>query len=156
MRDGTERVSAAAARLGLPVRIVARPNATSLAQAAALLGIRPDQIVKSLVVKRHDGAFLFALIPGGRKISWPKLRAAVGVNRLALPDADIALAATGYPRGAITPLGSAQPWPVFADSAIPDGEVALGAGERGYSAFVDSGRLLAALRATVGEVTDPE
>lgn len=154
--DGRERVAADAARLGLAVRIVARPDASSLEHAAKLLGVRPDRIVKSLVVRRHDGGFLFALVPGGRKVSWPKLRGAVGVNRLALPDADAAFDATGYPRGAITPLGSAAQWPVYADLAIPAGEVALGAGERGYSAFVDSGSLLVALGASVADLTEPE
>ncbi len=70
-----------------------------------ILGVDPGTIVKSLVVKRHDGSFLFALIPGDRQISWAKLRAVVGVNKLQLPDAEQALAATGYGRGTITPLG---------------------------------------------------
>ncbi|MGH3706224.1 MAG: aminoacyl-tRNA deacylase, partial [Agromyces sp.] len=112
---GADRVRADAAARGLDVEIIERPAARSLEEAAELMGITPGDIVKSLVVKRSDGAFVFALVPGGRKISWPKLRAVVGVNKLQLPDASLALAATGYERGTITPLGSTTAWPVVAD-----------------------------------------
>lgn len=153
---GRERVEAHAAAHGLAVSIVARPEAHSLHDAATLLGITPGEIVKTLVVKRSDGTFLFALVPGGRKISWSKLRALVGVNRLSLPTAGLALEATGYARGTITPLGSTTAWPVFADRLITGRRVALGAGEPGHSAFVDADALLAALDATIADITDPE
>ncbi|GAH58243.1 unnamed protein product, partial [marine sediment metagenome] len=51
---------------GLRVDVVERPAANSLEEAADLLGIEPGDIVKTLVVKRHDGGFLLALVPGGR------------------------------------------------------------------------------------------
>src|SRR5690349_19257490 len=116
--EGRERVAADAAARGIPIEIIERPAARSLEEAAELLGITPADIVKSLVVKRHDGTFLFAEVPGDRQISWAKLRAVVGVNKLQLPEASVALDATGYERGTITPLGSTTPWPVFVDSRI--------------------------------------
>jgi Cys-tRNA(Pro) deacylase len=142
----------AAAALGLEIELVERPAADSLEGAAALLGLEPSSIVKSLVVARSDGTFLFALVPGDRQIAWAKLRAAVGVNKLRLPSADEALAATGYERGTIVPLGSTTAWPVFADERIT-GRVALGAGEHGFSAFVEASQLLSALDATVADIT---
>ncbi len=83
--EGAERFLSDAAARGLDVDVVERPAARSLEEAADILGIRPADIVKSLVVKHRDGSFLFALIPGDRQISWPKLRALVGVNKLSLP-----------------------------------------------------------------------
>lgn len=151
---GTDRVRAAAADLGLDVELIERPAADSLESAAALLGIDPSSIVKSLVVKKHGGTFLFALIPGGKQISWSKLRAVVGVNKLSMPSADVALEATGYERGTITPLGSSTPWPVYADASIVGNRVALGAGAHGFSAFVDADALIAALGATVADISD--
>jgi Cys-tRNA(Pro) deacylase len=152
---GRQRVAADALARGLDVELRERPEARSLEDAAQLLGIAPSDIVKTLVVKRHDGTFLFALVPGGRQISWPKLRAIVGVNKLRLPEASVALEATGYERGTITPLGSTTAWPVFADETV-SGRIALGAGEHGLSAFVDAGSLIRALGATVADITDPE
>ncbi len=151
--SGRERVQKDADARGIPVEFVSRPPAGSLEEAAELLGISPASIVKTLVVKRHDGTFLFALVPGDRQISWAKLRSVVGVNKLQLPDASLALEATGYVRGTIVPLGSATAWPVFADSRIA-GRIALGAGEAGLSAFVDAASLITGLDATVADITD--
>jgi Cys-tRNA(Pro) deacylase len=147
-----DRVQQDADARGVAVEFVERPAAGSLEEAAGLLGIPPAQIVKSLVVKRSDGTFLFALVPGDRQISWPKLRAAVGVNKLKLPTAEAALEATGYERGTITPLGSTTAWPVLADERIA-GRIAMGAGEHGLSLFVDAADLLPALHATVADIT---
>lgn len=152
---GQERFLADAAARGLTVQIVERLAAKSLEEAARILGITPADIVKSLVVKHKDGNFLFALIPGDRQISWPKLRSLVGVNKLSLPPADVALEATGYERGTITPLGSTNPWPVYADASITGRRISMGAGAHGYSAFVDADALTAALGAVVADISEP-
>jgi Cys-tRNA(Pro) deacylase len=154
MTSGRERVQTDASARGIPIEIIERPAARSLEEAATILGISPADIVKSLVVKRHDGNFLFALIPGDRQISWGKLRAVVGVNKLQLPEASLALAATGYERGTITPLGSTTAWPVFADESIVGRRISMGAGEHGYSLWVEADQLLAGLGATVADISD--
>lgn len=107
------------------------------------------------MVKRSDDTYLFALIPGDRAISWPKLRAVVGVNKLQLPDQERALAATGYERGTIVPVGSTNDWPVYADADITGRRVAMGAGAHGYSMFVEADDLIAAYGATVADISQP-
>jgi Cys-tRNA(Pro) deacylase len=152
---GLERVRAAASALGLDIELRERPAAGSLAEAAALLGLSPADIVKTLVVKRSDDTFLYALVPGDRAISWPKLRAVVGVNKLQLPDPESARAATGYERGTIVPIGADGDWPVFADADIVGRRIAMGAGAHGYSLFVDADALIAAYGATVADISQP-
>lgn len=154
--DPHARVRDAAAARGLDIEIRERPQAGSLHEAAALLGIDPSGIVKTLVVKRADDTYLFALVPGGRSISWPKLRAVVGVNKLRLPEPELALAATGYERGTIVPIGSTTDWPVFADESIVGQRVAMGAGTHGYSLFVEADDLIAAYGATVADISVEE
>ncbi|PZE29940.1 aminoacyl-tRNA deacylase [Curtobacterium sp. MCBD17_028] len=154
--DGPDRFAADADARGLEVEIVERGPSASLGEAAAALGIQPGDIVKSLVVKRHDGGYLFALVPGGRSIAWKKLRAVVGVNKLSMPDAGTALEATGYERGTITPIGSTTPWPVYADERIAGRRVAMGSGRHGASAFVDADALVAAYGAVLADITDEE
>jgi Cys-tRNA(Pro)/Cys-tRNA(Cys) deacylase len=151
---GQERVAADAAARGISIDFVARPAASSLEEAAGLLGVAAASIVKTLVVKRHDGSYLFALIPGDRQISWAKLRGVVGVNKLRLPEAQLALEATGFERGTITPLGSSTAWPVFADARIAGQRIAMGAGAHGVSAFVSADELIAGLGATVADISD--
>ncbi|MET1044135.1 MAG: YbaK/EbsC family protein [Microbacteriaceae bacterium] len=151
---GRDRVEADAAAKGLAIEIVERPHVRSLEEAAAALGIEPADIVKTLVVKRQDGNYLFALIPGDKQIGWAKLRGVVGVNRLKLPEADAALEATGYERGTITPFGSTTAWPVYADESIVGRRVSMGAGDHGHSLFVDADALIAAFEATVADIAD--
>ncbi|MCW2163000.1 Cys-tRNA(Pro) deacylase [Microbacterium hydrothermale] len=153
MSDPTIRVREAARERGLSVDVRERPAASSLVEAAGLLGIPPSAIVKTLVVKRSDDTYLFALVPGDRAISWPKLRAVVGVNKLRLPEPELALAATGYERGTIVPIGSTTAWPVFADERIVGERIAMGAGAHGYSLFVDADDLIAAYGAVVADIT---
>ena len=152
---GRDRVAADAAARGLDVEFVERMRARSLEEAAELLGIAPSSIVKTLVVARSDGSFLFALVPGDRQLAWPKLRALVGVNKLRLPDAAEALAATGFERGTITPLGSTTAWPVYADTRMQGRRASLGAGSHGASLFVAADELLASLSAPVADITEP-
>ena len=90
----------------------------SLAEAAEARGVEPADVVKTLVVRRGEGDFLFVLVPGDRAISWPKLRDLLGVSRMSMPDAATALEATGYERGTITPFGSTTAWPVIADERL--------------------------------------
>ncbi|MDX6220139.1 MAG: Cys-tRNA(Pro)/Cys-tRNA(Cys) deacylase [Frankiales bacterium] len=128
----------------------------SLAEAATARGVSPAAVVKTLVVRRAAGDYLFVLVPGDRQISWPKLRALLGVSRMTLPSADEALEATGYERGTITPFGSTTAWPVVADSAMVGHEVTLGGGAHGVAVKLQADDAIAALDARVADVTEPE
>jgi Cys-tRNA(Pro) deacylase len=128
----------------------------SLAEAAEARGVQPVDVVKTLVVRRGEGDFLFVLVPGDRSLSWPKLRDLLGVSRMSMPDAATALQATGYERGTITPFGSTTAWPVVADDRLRGRTITLGAGAHGVAIAVDADRALAALDAVVHDVTDPE
>lgn len=124
----------------------------SLAEAAAARGIEPSQLLKTIVVRRAASDFVFVLVPGDREISWPKLRALLGVNRMSMPDAATALAATGYVRGTITPFGSLRAWPVVIDASAV-GEVSLGAGASGVGIVAAADDVVRALDAQVADVT---
>ena len=141
---------------GVSYEVVRHGPVRSLAEAAAARGVEPAAVVKTIVVRRGDDDYLFVLVPGDRTISWPKLRALLGVSRLSMPDAATAKEVTGYERGTITPFGSLRAWPVVADQRIGGRKVSIGAGAPGVAATVDGDELVSALGATVADVTDPE
>jgi Cys-tRNA(Pro)/Cys-tRNA(Cys) deacylase len=153
---GEERALAAVRAAGLGHRVIRHGPVRSLAEAAHARGVEPAAVVKTLVVRRADDDFLFVLVPGDRTIAWPKLRAVLGVSRLSMPDAETALAATGYERGTITPFGSTTAWPVVADERLLGHEVTLGGGAHGVAVAVAADAAVAALSATVADITDPE
>jgi Cys-tRNA(Pro)/Cys-tRNA(Cys) deacylase len=148
-----ERAIAALEASGIPYRVVRHGRVGSLAEAAAARGIEPRALLKSLVVRRADDDFLFVLVPGDREISWPRLRALLGVSRLSMPDAATALAVTGYERGTITPFGSTRAWPVVMDASVAGTEVSLGAGAHGVGVVARADDVAAALGAQVADVT---
>jgi Cys-tRNA(Pro) deacylase len=163
MSDATPATPAteALAASGVPHTVVTHGMVRSLEEAAAARGVEPRQVLKTIVVRRGEDDYLLVLVPGDRQISWPKLRALLGVSRLSMPDAEVAKAATGYERGTITPFGArpsitGEPWPVIADTLIAErGEpVSIGGGAHGVSATLAPADLIAAARAHVADVTD--
>lgn len=143
---------------GLTYEITRHDRVGSLAEAAAARGVEPRDIIKTLVVRRSEGDFLFVLVPGDREISWPKLRALLGVNRLSMPDKEVAKDVTGYERGTITPFGSTTAWPVIADGDLtgdPQRTISLGAGAHGVAVTVAAEAALAHLGAQIADITDP-
>ncbi len=145
----------AIAASGLAHTVIRHGRVGSLQEAAAARGLEPRDIVKTMVVRRAADDHLLVLVPGDRTISWPKLRALLGVNRLSMPDAGEAKQITGYESGTITPFGTRRPLPVVADERILGRRVSIGGGEHGVAATLDGVELLRFLAATIADVTDP-
>ncbi len=140
----------------LDFTVVRTERPSSVEESAALQGIRPGQLLRTIVVRRGKDDYVFVLVPGGRQIDWSKLRAHLGVRRLSLPDEGEAKEATGYERGAITPFGSTTAWPVLADASVAKlDRVAIGGGARGVNVHVSAAGLLAHLDADVADLTQP-
>jgi Cys-tRNA(Pro) deacylase len=158
---GEDTAAAALAAAEVKYTVTRHGRVGSLAEAAAARGVEPDAIIKTLVVRRGENDFLLVLVPGDRGISWPKLRALLGVSRLSMPDAEIARAATGYERGTITPFGALGDWPVIADERITTmPAVSIGGGAHGVAFTLTGTDLLAALASMpattlTADVTDP-
>lgn len=131
---------------------IERPS--SVEESATRQGIEVGSLLRTIVVRRGADDYVFVLVPGGRQISWPKLRAHLEVKRISLPDAGEAQAATGYERGAITPFGSTTAWPVIADATV-EGRVAIGGGAHGVNLHLEAVDLFEATDAVVVDVTDP-
>ncbi|MFN8623287.1 MAG: YbaK/EbsC family protein [Chloroflexota bacterium] len=149
---------AARALAGSTLRHELRPSGSprSVEEAAAFQGVPVASILRTIVVRRATDDYLFVLVPGGRRIAWPRLRSLLGINRMTLPDADEAKAATGYERGTITPFGATRDWPIVADATLRGaGRVVLGGGRRGVTLHVDADELLAYTAATVADISDP-
>ena len=139
----------------VPHRVVVTEPANSAEESAEFQGIDLRQLLRTIVVRRSENDYLFVLVPAGRRFDWPKLRAHLGIKRISLPDADEARAVTGYERGAITPFGSTNAWPVIADASIHDLEfVAIGGGRRGTNVHLAPADLIAATNAEVVDADD--
>ena len=141
---------------GLRFEAVRTGCPSSAEESASLQGIELHQLLRTIVVRRGADDYLFVLVPGGRQIDWPRLRAHLGVSRLSLPDAEEAKAATGYERGSITPFGASTAWPVIADGGVAETDrVAIGGGAHGVNLHLGSADLIAFLGADIVDMTRP-
>jgi Cys-tRNA(Pro) deacylase len=149
--------TAAIATSGVAYRVIRTERAGSAEEAATLQGIPLAALLRTIVVRRGDDDYLFVLVPAGRRFDWPKLRAQVGVRRMTLPDADEAREVTGYERYTITPFGSARAWPVIVDGSVMEQPVvSVGGGAFGVNIHLAPADLVAALGATVADVSNPD
>jgi Cys-tRNA(Pro) deacylase len=153
--DAETPATRALAASGIAHTVVRHGRVGSLAEAAAVRGVEPSAVVKTMVVRRGEGDHLFVLVPGDRQISWPKLRALLGVNRISMPDAHAAREVTGYERGTITPFGARAALPVIADERLVGRTISLGAGGHGVAATLAADDVVAHFDAQVADVTDP-
>ncbi len=101
------RVAAAAAAPSAPVEAVATPDARTIDEVAAFMGLAPAAFVKSLVYVA-DGRPVMVCVPGDRDVNDVKLKRFLGAKTVALADNDTVLRATGANAGFVGPVRPAD------------------------------------------------
>jgi Cys-tRNA(Pro) deacylase len=132
---------------GIPYRVFTHPGPVkSLEQAAAERGQEPQQVIRSLLFRLSAEDFILALMAGPDQVDWKTLRRTLGEKRLTTADEEEMQRVTGYPRGAVSPLGLPQPLRILADPAVfvPE-EISIGSGVRGTTVILRSADLRRAL-----------
>ncbi len=101
----------------------------TVADAAAALGVEPDQVIKSLVFRVKDEPLL-VIANGESRIDTRKLAEylKVGRGRVRFASADRAMAATGYVVGSMPPFGHRIKLRTILDDAVGGLETVYGGG----------------------------
>ncbi len=146
MEDNTP-VTRALDKKSIPYRFFRHAGqVTSLEQAAHEREQQPGQVIRSIVFRLAKGDYVMVLMAGPAQVSWPALRAYLGQSRLTLADKAEILSVTGYPIGAVSPLGLPNPMRVLVDrSVLQEGEISIGSGVRNTTVILSSTDLLKAL-----------
>jgi Cys-tRNA(Pro) deacylase len=133
--------------MGIPHQVfVHKGPLRSVEQAAAERGQRPEQVVRSILFRLAKDEYLMVLMAGPGQIDWKKLRHYLGTNRLTMADKDEVLRVTGYPRGAVAPVGLATPLKILVDRSVLEEEtISMGSGVRGTGIILKSADLLKAI-----------
>lgn len=133
--------------LAIPHRVFRHPGPVhSLEQAAAERAQTPDQVVRSLLFRLAADEFVMVLVTGERQVAWPALRRLLGASRITMATPEEVLAVTGYPIGAVGPVGLARPVRVLADaSVLAQAEVSVGSGERSVAVILATADLVRAV-----------
>lgn len=145
---------AAVRAAGIRHTVTRHGRVSSLEDAAAVRGIEPRDLIKTLVLRRSEDDHVFVLVPGDRIFSWAKVRALLGTNRISMPDAGVAREVTGYERGTITPFGSRTTLPVLADRHLVGRRISLGGGGHGVGLTLEGDDVIRHFDATVADLSD--
>lgn len=98
-----EKVDAFLASHGFNVLEFEEGSTATAPMAANQLGVKTDQIAKSILLKGKDGKNYLAVIPGAQKLSSSKIKAATG-TKCSMMNGDETFAATGYHPGGVCPF----------------------------------------------------
>jgi Cys-tRNA(Pro)/Cys-tRNA(Cys) deacylase len=121
--------------------------------AADALGLSHADVLKSLVFRADDGAFVFALIAGDGNVSVRKLGRVTGHKRIDAAAPHDAERITGYQTGGISPFGSRQILRVILDAtAASRPSLVINAGARGTLVRLATSDLVATTGATIADI----
>jgi len=105
-------------------------------EAAGYLGVSPDLVYKTIVVKREtSGKPILAVIPGDHEVDLKLLAKAVGEKKVILPTEREAEQLTGLQAGGISPLALIQRGfqVVLDESAVVQKKIYISGGQRGLN-----------------------
>jgi Cys-tRNA(Pro)/Cys-tRNA(Cys) deacylase len=122
-------------------------------EAAAALGLDPDQVFKTLLVTADD-RFTVAIVPIERKLSPKALGVVLGAKRADLAAPQDAQRVTGYVVGGISPFGQRRRLATVVDDSCQLHDVMyVSGGRRGLEVGVAPGDLIRLLAATVAPIS---
>lgn len=87
-------------------------------RVAEVLGFKPEQIFKTLILRGDRSGPMIALAPAGTEIDLRALALASGDKSVEMVPLREVRTLTGYERGAVTPLGIQRSYPVFIDETV--------------------------------------
>lgn len=130
-------------------------GAKTLPEFAARSGLRPRQVVKSLLLDLDGAGYALLVAAGDRTADFAALRRRFGVRSVRLADPEAVQRVTGYRIGTVTALALATPGlPVLVDAAlVAEAEISLGIGVPGQHVRLRGADLPAAVGGEAGAWT---
>ena len=127
-------------------------NDLSGVHVAEVLGVPPESMYKTLVLKGDKTGYLVILIPVAEELDLKKCAKLSGNKKVEmLPMKDL-LGITGYIRGGCSPVGMKKPFPTFVQEEAREREsFIISAGRRGAQLVLSPKELVSFLR---GEFAD--
>jgi Cys-tRNA(Pro)/Cys-tRNA(Cys) deacylase len=121
-------------------------------EAAERLGLRPEQVFKTLFVE-VDGRLVVGIVPVSRQLDLKAVAAAVDGKKATMADPAAAERATGYVVGGISPLGQKRAHPTVLDEAALGFEtVYVSGGRRGLDIGLAPADLVTMTQATTAAI----
>jgi Cys-tRNA(Pro)/Cys-tRNA(Cys) deacylase len=129
------------------------PQALDAETVAAKIGLPPEQVFKTLVVRGDRNGICLAVVPGDAELDEKALARLTGDRRVELVPLKEVQILTGYVRGGVTALAAKREYPVFVDETVALFDtIAVSAGARGTQILLAPADYLAAVKAVMGPI----
>jgi Cys-tRNA(Pro)/Cys-tRNA(Cys) deacylase len=126
----------------------------SAEDVAFAVGMPPEQVFKTLVVRGDRTGIMLAVIPGSSNLNLKKLAALSGDKSVEMVAKKEVQPLTGYVRGGVSPLGTKRKLPVFIDElCLVWDTISVSAGLRGAQLLAAPQDLIEAAEAITGDLT---
>ncbi len=120
---------------------------------AEKVGLPPEQVFKTLLVRGDRNGCAFVVIPGNMELDFKAVGKLTGDRKVEMVPLKEVTPLTGYIRGGVTVLGAKKEFPVYVDFTVELWDViSISAGQRGMQLLVAPGDYVRAVGATVGEI----
>lgn len=122
---------------------------------AAVTGMNPDQVFKTLVARGDKKGILVFCIPVSCTLDLKKAAHAAGDKKVEMIHMKELLGLTGYIRGGCSPVGMKKKYPTFMDetAALYD-EIAISGGARGIQMVLDPQQLMEYAEITAADLVE--
>jgi Cys-tRNA(Pro)/Cys-tRNA(Cys) deacylase len=125
-------------------------------EAARLLNVLPEQVFKTIVLKREtSGKYILAVIPGDKEVDLKAVARCIGEKKVLVPTEREAEKITGLQAGGISPLALIHKgFQVLLDSSASNrNEIYISAGQRGLMVSLPVNALLTLTSAHLAEIS---
>jgi Cys-tRNA(Pro)/Cys-tRNA(Cys) deacylase len=122
-------------------------------RVADAIGMPPEQVFKTLVVRGDRTGVLLACIPANTELDLKALASASGNKKIELVAVREVLGLTGYIRGGVSPIGTKKPYPLYLDETAELWDViSVSAGVRGLQMLLSPADLARMTGATIAAI----
>jgi Cys-tRNA(Pro)/Cys-tRNA(Cys) deacylase len=130
------------------------PDDLSADTVATKVGLPPEQLFKTLVVRGDRNGICLAIIPANEELDLKALARQTGDRKIDMVPLKEVQAATGYIRGGVTALACKKDYPVYVDELAQICDViSVSAGIRGLQILLDPEDYIRAIKARVVAIT---
>lgn len=146
-------------RLNIPYTVLTYevdPDDLAADSTAEKLGLSPQEVFKTLVVRGQRHGICLAVIPAHTQLNLKALASLTDDRKVETVALKEVQPLTGYIRGGVTALGCKKPYPVYVDASIEQfDQIAVSAGKRGLMLQLAPQDYLKAVAGTTGAIAQP-
>jgi len=143
-------------KLSIPYKILSYevdPDDLAAESTAHKVGLPPEQVFKTLVVRGDTTGICFAVVPGNAQLDLKALARVSGNRKVETVALKEVQPLTGYIRGGVTALASKKDYPVYLDeTATLFEQIAVSGGMRGMLLLLSPSDYLRAVKGTLGAI----